>query len=166
MDREAIRAGFRPRKISILFVGESPPANGAFFYVGSPMTEYTRKVFALVYGLRFDSLPEFLSFFKAKGCYLDDLSYDPVDSLRKPVRRRTVNGCVGAFAKRLQQFEPQHVIAFLKSIEAPVRKAVEVANLSMPVHAVPFPGQGNQRRFVAELSDVLKAIHAPDGEPP
>jgi len=161
MDRESIRSNFRPSKTKILFVGESPPANGAFFYVCSPMTGYMAKVFAQVLGKQFQSLNDFLSFFMAVGCYLDDLSYAPVDDLPRPERRKAVDGCVAALAGRMKEHQPEYVIAVLKSIEAPVRRAAHIANLQVPVHAVPFPGQGNQRRFVAELSEILKPIYAP-----
>ncbi len=161
MDRETIRRNFRPSKTKILFVGESPPANGAFFYVCSPMTGYMAKVFAQVLGREFQSLNDFLSFFMAAGCYLDDLSYAPVDNLLRRERRQAIDGCVTALAQRMKEYQPEHVIAVLKSIEAPVRRAAHIAKLQVPVHAVPFPGQGNQRRFVVELSELLKPIYAP-----
>lgn len=156
MDRESIRRNFRPSKIKILFVGESPPANGAFFYTGSPMTNYMAQVFAQVCDKEFQSSNDFLSFFKTEGCYLDDLSYAPVDNIISPrERRHAVSSCVGALAERMKDYEPEHVIAVLMSIEAPVRKAAQIAKLQVPVHAVPFPGQHHQTRFVAELSEIL-----------
>jgi hypothetical protein len=156
MDRESIRRNFRPSKIRILFVGESPPANGAFFYMDSPMTNYMAQVFAQVCGKEFQSLNDFLSFFKAEGCYLDDLSYAPVDNLPPRERRQTVDSCVGALAERMKEYKPKHVVVVLMRIEASVRRAAYIAKLQVPIHAVPFPGQGNQARFVAELSEILK----------
>ena len=164
VDRELIRRNFRPPKsggVRVLFVGESPPANGGFFYVCSPMTSYMAQVFAEVMGKEFQSLNDFLSFFMAERCYLDDLSYEPVDNLPRPQRRQIIDGCVGALAERMKECQPEYVIAVLKSIEAPVRRAAHIAKLQVPVHAVPFPGQGNQRRFVVELSEILRPIYAP-----
>jgi hypothetical protein len=162
MDRESIRKEFRPSKIKILFVGESPPANGAFFYTVSPMTKCMAKVFAQVCGKEFQSHNDFLIFFKAEGCYLDDLSYVPVDNIISPrERRQAVNNGVEAFAERMREYKPEQVIAVLMSIESPVRKAAHIAKLQVPVHAVPFPGQGNQGRFVAELSKILKSVYEP-----
>jgi hypothetical protein len=30
-----VRAEYRPQRITVLFVGESPPSNGKFFYYGN-----------------------------------------------------------------------------------------------------------------------------------
>lgn len=155
MDRESIRGSFRPSKIRILFVGESPPANGAFFYVGSPMTTYMAQAFAIVRGKEFQSLDDFLSYFKAKGCYLDDLSYEPVDNLPRIKRQMAVNNCVDTLAERIREYKPEHIIAVLMAIAAPVRRAAGIAELQIPVHAVPFPGQHHQTRFRNELSKIL-----------
>jgi hypothetical protein len=160
MDRELIRTSFRPSKIRILFVGESPPANGAFFYAGSPMTTYMAQVFEKVYGETFQSFKEFLEFFKGKDCYLDDLSYTPVDdpTITPRDRRQAIDGCVGALAERMKEYKPEHVIAVLMSIGAPVRRAANIAELQVPVHAVPFPGNHHQTRFIAELSEILRRV--------
>jgi len=160
MDRESIRKSFRPSKISILFVGESPPANGAFFYVCSPMTRYMAQVFGDVLGREFQSVNHFLNVFMAENCYLDDLSYTPVDNLARLERRGIINSCVAALGERMAEYQPEQVIAILKSIDAPVRRAAQLAELHVPVYSIPFPGHGNQRRFVLQLSDLLKSINA------
>jgi hypothetical protein len=168
MDRESIRRDFRPATIRVLFVGESPPAKGGFFYVSSVMTGHMAKVFRQISGKQFHSQTDFLdflNFFKAQGCYLDDLSSAPVDSLPQSERRRVLDGCVESLSRRLAEYNPQHVIAVLKSIEIPVRKALRFANLQVPFHAVPFPGHGNQRRFVTELFAILKPIYEPAAKP-
>ena len=125
------------------------------------MTRYMQQVFSQVRRKAFPSSSDFLSFFEAEGCYLDDLSYVPVDNLPRAERRRAIDACVDEFTKRLVEFRPQHVVAVLKSIGLPVRKAVQFANLTAPVYAVPFPGQGNQPRFIAELTEILKLIYEP-----
>ena len=144
-NRQEIRKKFRPAKVKILFVGESPPANGGFFYVSSPMTAYMARVFANTFGERFQSLGEFLNYFKAKGYFLDDLSHQPVDNMPRQKRRRVLANSVAQFAKRLTEYQPGCIIAVLKSIEGDVCRAVRIANLAVPIHAVPFPGQGHQQ---------------------
>jgi hypothetical protein len=37
MDIEALRLSYKPEHIKILFVGESAPASGKFFYKGNSM---------------------------------------------------------------------------------------------------------------------------------
>ena len=159
MDREAVRVSYRPQVVEILFVGESPPANGDFFYVSSAMTSHMAHVFETISTTRFASSSEFLDFFKAKGCYLDDISHDPVDHLARAERKRALGHCVDSFGARLAYYDPKLVVAILKSIETYVNRAAESAHIICPVHAVPFPGQGHQRRFAAELLQILRPFY-------
>jgi hypothetical protein len=160
MDRESIRLEFHPSKVKILFVGESPPANGAFFYVCSPMTTYMCEVFSEVLGKEFQSPNDFLNFFQDKGCYLDDLSYEPVNHLLRTERRQSVKDGVVELAKRMEKEKPEYVIVLLNRIEDQVREAARQANLpDSSVYVVPFPGQGHQRSFVKELSKILNRIY-------
>jgi hypothetical protein len=53
---EAARAKFRPERITTLFVGESAPSSGKFFYYGNTaMTRYMRSAVELarLWGRRF-----------------------------------------------------------------------------------------------------------------
>ena len=36
-DVEKVRQSFKPEKVSILFIGESAPASGSFFYTGDSL---------------------------------------------------------------------------------------------------------------------------------
>jgi hypothetical protein len=67
---EVTRARYRTDRITTLFVGESAPASGAFFYHGdSAMLRYMQRATKAV--LRVGS-GEFLDRFKASGWFLDD----------------------------------------------------------------------------------------------
>jgi hypothetical protein len=154
LNHEETRKGFKPSKIRVLFVGESPPTNGGFFYIDSLMTKYMADVFSEVFGKKFTN--DFLKFFKAKNCYLDDISIAPVDNKTPKERERIINECIDAFAKRLDKFKPKLVIAVLMRIEKPTKKAVCLAGLRVPVYAVPFPGNGHQNRFRSELTKILR----------
>ena len=64
---EATRLRFRPERITTLFVGESAPAGGDFFYYGrSAMTCYMREAIENALG----ETDDFLATFKAYGWYL------------------------------------------------------------------------------------------------
>ena len=105
------------------------------------MTAYMARVFADTFGERFQSLGQFLSYFKAKEYYLDDLSHQPVDNLPRQERRQVLVNSVVQFSKRLTEYQPGRIIAVLKSIEDDMRRAVRIGNIDVPVHAVPLPGQ-------------------------
>jgi hypothetical protein len=65
----------------VLFLGESPPAGGTFFYyANSKLYDATREAFeAGIPALR--RTDDFLDAFKRLGCYLEDLSPVPVNHL-------------------------------------------------------------------------------------
>ena len=77
-DIERLRSQYRPARVTVLFVGEAPPASDDFFYRGnSGLTNYMRDALAGPKGNI-----EFLNWFKARGWYLDDLVTAPIHNLR------------------------------------------------------------------------------------
>ncbi|MBI4361594.1 MAG: hypothetical protein HY558_00310 [Euryarchaeota archaeon] len=64
---ERVRRDFKPDKVRVLFVGESPPAMGGFFYKVDRLTRFTREAFYKVYGDEVGCGKQFLDFFKAQG---------------------------------------------------------------------------------------------------
>ena len=80
---EVIRRKYKPAKIKILFIGESPPAGGTFFYDGnSNLAKYTKSAFENCFGTSISQMPEFLRFFKEQGCFLDDLCLYPINNIK------------------------------------------------------------------------------------
>ena len=78
-DVETTRLAFRPGRITTLFVGESAPFNGDFFYRGDPlMTRHMRTAIENSLG----ATDDFLATFKGYGWYLYHLVLTPVDHLR------------------------------------------------------------------------------------
>src|SRR5690242_19723225 len=78
---EALRLKYRPPVAYTLFVGESAPASGRFFYHGNTLfTRYMQNAFDAAYGHSTD-VP-FLMRFKSFGWYLDDLVLTPVNDVK------------------------------------------------------------------------------------
>jgi len=158
---ESIRQLYRPGRIRLLLVGESPPASGAFFYLGnSPMTSYTARAFDRAIG--HDSSPhDFLPAFERSGCYLEDLCHEPVDKLTHAERRRAHLAGVDALALRLRQLKPAAIAIALKRIEVPVRTAIERAGVKCPVYVLPFAGYGHQTEYVRQLARLIRRYVVP-----
>ena len=76
---EAVRAKFRPERIVTLFVGESAPNGGGFFYLGN--TAMARNMDRAMGDAGLSGNGDFLERFKAYGWYLDDLVLAPVNDL-------------------------------------------------------------------------------------
>ena len=72
-----IRQSFRPEEIRILFVEESPPVGGTFFYCGN--SQMFNNMNRVIGGHLFESTNNFLINFMENGCYLDDLVLSPVN---------------------------------------------------------------------------------------
>ncbi len=84
--RERLRQEFRPEAVRLLFIGDSPPASGRFYYRGdSGLYRAMREVFQVIDPSITDST--FFTVFQESGCYLFDLCPEPVDHLGATARR-------------------------------------------------------------------------------
>jgi len=156
LEIETIRKSFRPKKIRILLIGESPPSSGKFFYTGSPMTTYTARAFEMAHGKRFQDQGEFLAYFKESGCYLDDFSTTPLNRLSKIDREKFLFKKIDSLADRIRHANPEVIVILLRRIEDLARLAIEKSNSRSPVFVTPFPGQGYQNDFINCLSAIIK----------
>jgi len=159
---ENIRLSFRPDRIRVLFVGESPPANGTFFYkCDSNLCHYTQEAFSSTFDMEFLDAAHFLKFFGDQGCYLDDLSLTSVNIMDKPTRRRARENGVRLLANRIRTYEPETVIVVMRAIARYVKESIGIAGLNLvPVYSLPFPSMGNQRKYVVKLTEVLRELRA------
>jgi hypothetical protein len=153
---EATRAKFRPERITTLFVGESAPASGDFFYFGnSAMTLYMRRVVEDTLGAGGD----FRARFKAYGWYLDDLVLTPVNDLvRRSERMAKCREARPSLATRIAEYRPLAIVSLLLSTRHIVDAAAIDARSDAPRYAVPFPGMGQQARFRAAMVDIIPKL--------
>src|SRR5277367_2407972 len=127
--RELLRKRYRPVRVKILFVGESPPASGRFFYqADSGLYRAVRDAFAIVFPDVGDS--EFFESFQAQGCYLVDLCGKPVDRLPRNQRMRACLDGEVRLARILKRLRPEIVITMVRSIAGNVRRSQRQANWS------------------------------------
>jgi hypothetical protein len=162
MSREEKRNQFRPKVTRLLLVGESPPANGTFFY-NADSKLYHQTVAAFVQaGFVNANPPSFLDTFRDLGCFLDDLCHSSLNKLPKPERRIARNNSVPGLAKRLRKLRPAVIVCVMKAIVPAVRCAVEAAGMhETPFHAVPFPAQGHQPQYVERLAEIMSKLDLP-----
>ena len=149
---ERARADHRPRRITTLFVAESAPVGGTFFYYGNGhLGRYLRRSIEEV--LAGDG--DFLERFKSYGWYLDDLVQAPVNHLTPRERRAAHLGAAQVLQLRIAEYRPLAIVCLLKSIGAIVRAAASGAGFDGPFFEVPFPGNGQQRRFHLQMIDIV-----------
>ncbi len=155
IDTEAIRQRFKPDNIRLLLIGESPPESGKFFYADSRMTTFTSRAFAKAHGVTFKNNSEFLDYFKACGCYLDDLSHTPVNQLGLCDRERRLQENVDALSQRIREANPSVIAITLKKIEPYVREAIKKSCCDSQVYVLPFPGSGHQNKYIEILAAII-----------
>lgn len=156
---EATRERFRPETITTLFIGESAPHNGTFFYRGeNSMLREMRRAMEKWKGQSFGSSDEFLETFKALGWYLDDLVLCPVNNLLKPERRARCSEAVESLKKRIERNKPQAIVVLLLGIVPFVERAARAAGCTVNLYPVPFPGMGQQERFRSEMATIIGGL--------
>jgi hypothetical protein len=152
---EAARARFRPERITTLFVGESAPVSGDFFYYGNTALQRHMQR-AIEDTLGEDG--EFFDRFKGFGWYLDDLVLTPVNQLAKSERNATCRAAQASLASRIAEYRPLAIVSLLISIKDIVEAAAIEAGSSAPRFAVPFPGMGQQGRFKAAMAEIVSNL--------
>ena len=155
---ERLRESYKPEKIKILFVGESAPAGGAFFFDGNPIqfTTNIRKTFEMALDVTFEDNKEFLNYFKDKQCYLDDLCLEPVNHLPPAERAMMLRDSVEPLSERLRDMNPDVIIISMRSIEHYVHDAIVLSDVTSKVVVTPFPGMGHLLQFREIVIPILK----------
>lgn len=152
--RETLRRRFRPSDLRLLFVGESPPASGRFFYRGdSGLYRATRDAFRVVEPTITDT--NFLATFQASGCYLVDLCPEPVDDLDPRSRRAACRASEASMARTIARLQPAMIVTVVRSIEAIVARAAVRADWHGPLLHLPYPGRW--ARWRSEFAEKLTA---------
>jgi len=156
-----LRNTYLPSNIGTVFILESPPASGKYFYdetgsVGEPLFSAMMKL------LNFnpENKREGLKFFSAKGCFLVDATYEPVNMLKGKIRDNTILMNFGNLAKDLKKLgDPQQIDFIL--IKANVCRLLESRLLSEGINVInkgviiPFPSSGQQRKFFEKIRKVF-----------
>lgn len=149
---EALRASYRPARITTLFVGESAPASGKFFYDGnSSMVRYMARAL---------SVPDdqLLYRFKAYGWYLDDLVLQPINRMTQAERHAAWTAAAPSLRDRIAEYQPFAIVTLLKGMKEVVIDAANASGHACPVYTVSFPGMGQQARFQTDMVELLPRL--------
>ena len=165
--RERLRRRYRPSRIRILFVGESPPASGRFFYrADSGLYRAVRETFVRA----FPSLrnTHFLDSFCSLGCYLIDLCGEPVDDMTPDARKQACGRGEKRLAQKVRALQPKTIVTVVRSIGTNVRHAQERAGWSGCYVELPYPGRWHRHRneFRKLLVPLLRQIYGGIKMPP
>jgi hypothetical protein len=160
--RERLRRSYRPERLHLLFIAESPPASGRFFYrADSGLYRAMREAFQAVDPSITDA--NFLSTFQSSGHYLVDLCPEPVDRLDAKSRRAECRSAEQSLSKAIGQLRPPIIATVVRSIERNVLTAVSAANWGGNMIHLPYPGRWiqNKEAFLNKIAPIIR-IGTPD----
>lgn len=153
---EELRRSFRPRRITTLFVGESAPQSGKFFYSGNSSLSYAMQ-------RAFGSKATFLEDFKRSGFYLDDLVHVPVNKLERRERSALRWKSVASLADRLRDYKPEAIVIVMRAIKPMVLEAMRSASLPFEPHFTPHPAFGSWTRFHTAMTEIIYSLPVTGG---
>lgn len=142
---EDVRNRYIPSEIKVLFIGESPPIGGTFFFLGkSILFNATKDVFEEFYDKYFYNPLDFLDFFKNSGYFLDDLCYEPINHITDIEKRRKLREeNIENLKSRLNKYNPLRIIVIMKDqhFNDCIDKAIRIANIdnNIKYNSLPFP---------------------------
>ena len=163
-----LRRKYKPDKIELAIIAESPPVSGLYFYDASG--RYTEPLFkALMLQLR--AYPctkaEGLEKFKQRGWILVDATYRPVNSPNIPDRDQVILGDYPLLKTDLDTLMPDRTTPLIL-IKANVCRMLEPElvrdgfNVLNSRRLVYFPSNGRQPDFHAQFGNILASAGIKD----
>lgn len=155
---ELIRYRYKPEKIRILFVGESRPVNGTFFYnENSNLYKNTKKTFDDFYQINSFSLESF----KSLGCWLYDICNQPVNHLNAVARTEEIGRGILQLENLIGLELPDYIVVCKRgAVRGLIRHSNIMANYqeNENIYFLPFPAYGRQKEYREKLIVILKEI--------
>ena len=169
MDKYSVaRNKYKPSKIGVLFIAESPPSSGGHFYVEETIGKYylfreTMKALELWPSDRpmrkGCDKRSMLNEFRSLDFFLIDTCEFPVDKLRPKERRlSTIRGAL-TLPARVEALRPDRILIVKKTVFKPAIQALSgtrFASRILNVEPLPFPSHGNQKKYRTMLRRLLK----------
>ena len=154
---EEARLKYKPTYVKALFIGESRPVGGKFFFnENSNLYFATEKAFNQVSSVNFNC-----EMFKKYGCWLYDVCNVPVNNLPLSEKKQLIRKGIPALKKILCELNPEYVIVIKKGdfgniVYPEILKEGFIDGETSCL--LPFPLYQYQKQYVSELVDMLEKI--------
>jgi len=157
--RKRAAAAFQPAHVRTLLVAEAPPSalDRYFYFLDVDVQDSLfRHVIEATFGAKptRDKLP-WLDALKAEGYFLIDLSPDPFHD------REVLPPLIPDLIRRCRAFEPERIVLIKANVYDLAYDALRDAGLPVVDVRLPFPGSGQQRRFLELATPILTTNPAP-----
>jgi len=161
------RNKYKPGKVNVLFIAESPPSSGGYFYAEKTIGKdhlFRETMKALEFWPIHRPMRKgcdkrrMLNEFRSIGFFLIDACEIPVDRLRSRERRlSTVQGAL-SLPRRVKSLDPDRILIVEKTVFKPARQVLSDAgfgNRILNTKPLPFPCHGNQRKYRMMLKQLI-----------
>lgn len=162
------RNKYRPKKVSLLLIAESPPSSGGYFYAEETIGKdhlfrETMKALELWPADRpmrkgCDKRP-MLKQFRSLGFFLIDTCELPIDKMPPRLRKLSTIQGASTLSHRVKELDPSQILIVKKTVFNPVRQVLSLAGFEdriMNKRAMPFPSHGNQKKYRLMVRRLLK----------
>lgn len=161
-----MRNAFLPKKIKVIFILESPPVSGHYFYNpgGRPTEILFREMMNSLFGEKFHSKNDGLKKFMGAGYFLVDPIYKPVNKLKKRERDSLILNNYKNFLRDLKNLIGHHKVSLIiikKSVHRLLSEKLKndgfnLLNLS---EEIPFPMPYHRKEFDSKIKLCLSKIN-------
>ena len=165
LDYRAAQAKFRPETIDVLWVVESPPKGGGYFYFPTRARRpflFRETMVALRYWQPDDKpmhlgteKKDYLEKFKADNHFLIDLSYVPVDKMDDTERDAILRGNVQRLKKQVKKLNPKRILLIKKNVHIILYPELKDQYNVLNEEMIEFPAFGNQKKFREKVRRYL-----------
>lgn len=155
--REQAAARYRPDVVRLLLIAEAPPSAPDRYFYFEAVTRHDslfQYVVRAVLGIEpsRSEKPSQLRRLADRGVFLIDLKPDP----KKPGENLAPH--VLDLVSRATALHPRNVITIKANVCDLVQQPLRAAGLQVVDQRVPFPGSGQQRRFLEAMGTALESI--------
>jgi hypothetical protein len=156
--RRAAARRWQPDHVELLLVAEAPPSapDRYFYFEDVPRHDSLfRHVVEGVLGEKpsRDKAP-YLDALRERGVFLIDISEEPFGNRREELPR-----CIPALVRRATELQPGRIVLISAGAHDLAYRPLRDAGLPVVDARLPFPGSGQQRRFLEGFREVLAAAY-------
>jgi hypothetical protein len=168
----AARDQYRPDQVKVLWIAESPPTSGSYFYFQKTtgkdhLFRETMRAVGIwpakeIMKRGVDKQP-LLERFRSNGFFLIDTCPYPVDKLKDSERKRAILDGTSGVVKLVSELNPSGIIIVKSNIYDPVKRALECSGFARKIlnqRPLAFPTHGKQQSYRKRINHILRKFRA------
>lgn len=164
IEYKKIRDAYKPSRVKVIFVLESPPANGTYFYSTDNGEGSSLYRCMMRFVLNLQSLPatksDGLRMFQKSGYFIIDSTYAPINDMNQKLRDMEILSNYNNLVSDLKNIIVKNKVSIVL-IKANVCGLLEKRLLKDGFNVIndglviPFPGSGQQTSFCEKINRLI-----------